>query len=105
MTFLEWLKSIWWLLINAGYLVFILLLSMLAFTVLAQTEDFIYVFLQDFDLKYIIAVYVSLFFWCYLTWYSACINLQIDPIRRSLDRKMNNHHINLSLLVPKLFGI
>jgi hypothetical protein len=105
MTFIDYLKSFWWLFINAGYLLLILTCSFLAFTIPDQSSDFIYVFLQDFEITYIISVYASLAFWCFMTWYSACIVLQIDPVQSSLNRKNNQSHVNLSVLVPKILGI
>ena len=101
----DFIKSFWWLFVNAGYLLLILLFSFIAFTVPDQTEDFIYVFLQDFEIAYMIAVYISLPIWCFITWYSACIVLQIDPIKGSLDQKDNERHIWLSLVIPKFLGI
>jgi hypothetical protein len=101
----DWLKSIWWIIVNVGFLILILLLSLIVFTVPAQSKDFIYVFLQDFEVDYIIAVYASLPFWCYITWYSACIILQIDPVKASLDRKEDERHVNRTLMIPKILGI
>jgi hypothetical protein len=101
----EFLKSAWWLFVNTGYLLIILIASALVFLLPAQTDDFIYVFLQDFDLRYLIAVYIALPLWCFFTWYSACINLQVDPVAGSLRRKTNKLHGGLALLVPKLLGM
>lgn len=77
---INFLKSLWWLLINVGYLILILGGAWFLFTQPAQADDFVYVFVQDFDLNYIIFVTIFLILWCYITWYSACIILQIDPI-------------------------
>jgi len=99
------LKSFWWLFINVGYLLVILIVSFFLFTVPAQSDDFVYVFLQDFEVDYIIAVYITLFIWCFITWYCGCMNLQVDPIRASLKRKDNERHVDLSLLIPKILGI
>lgn len=101
----EALKSIWWLVINIGYLVAILLLGLFLFTVPSQSDDFVYAFTQDFELDYVLAVYLTLPFWCWVTWYSACIILQIDPIQPSLDRRHRTSHLRLALLVPKIAGI
>lgn len=101
----EALKSIWWLVINIGYLVAILLLGLFLFTVPSQSDDFVYAFTQDFELDYVLAVYLTLPFWCWVTWYSACIILQIDPIQPSLDRRHRISHLRLALLVPKIAGI
>ena len=102
---LDFLKSVWFLFINVGYLVLILLVSYILFTVPAQTDDFIYVFVQDLDIAYIAGVYITLFMWCIVTWYSACINLQIDPIKGSLDRRERRLHVQLKLLIPRLLGV
>jgi hypothetical protein len=99
------LKSLWWLFINVGYLLVILLVSFFLFTVPAQTDDFIYVFLQDFEFWYIVAVYLTLSIWCFITWYSGCINLQVDPVRPSLKQKESNEHIWWSLLIPRILGV
>jgi hypothetical protein len=101
----EALKSIWWLIINIGYLVAILFLGLFLFTIPAQSDDFVYSFTQDFELDYVLAVYLTLPFWCWVTWYSACIILQIDPIQPSLVRRNKRIHLKLSLLVPKIAGI
>ena len=52
-----------------------------------------------------VAVYMSLPIWCFITWYSACIVLQIDPIKGSLDRMHKEKHVSLSLIFPKVLGI
>jgi hypothetical protein len=107
---LEALKSLWWLLINVGYLVLILLASWLLFTVPAQADDFVYVFVQDVEISYIILVAVFLGLWCYVTWYSACIILQIDPIETLNDvsaqkRLVLSSHQRLTLEIPRILGI
>lgn len=101
----EALKSSWWLVINIGYLIAILLLGLFLFTVPSQSDDFVYAFTQDFELDYVLAVYLTLPFWCWVTWYSACIILQIDPMQPSLDRRTSKIHLRLALLVPKVAGI
>lgn len=101
----ETLKSVWWLIINIGYLIAILLLGLFLFTVPSQSDDFVYAFAQDFEPDYVLAVYLSLPFWCWVTWYSGCIILQIDPIQPSLVRQNRKVHRWLSLLVPRIAGI
>lgn len=101
----ETLKSFWWLIINIGYLIAILLLGLFLFTIPSQSDDFVYAFAQDFELDYVLAVYLTLPFWCWVTWYSACIILQIDPIQPSLVRQNRRVHRRLSLLVPRIAGI
>ena len=101
----NFLTSFWWLIVNVGYLILILLLSFVAITVPAQSDDFVYVFVQDFELDYVVAVYISIGIWCFITWYSGCIILQIDPINASLNRKQQRYHVNLSIVIPKILGI
>jgi hypothetical protein len=101
----EALKSVWWLIINIGYLIAILLLGLFLFTVPSQSDDFVYAFAQDFEPDYVLAVYLTLPFWCWVTWYSGCIILQIDPIQPSLVRQNRKVHRRLSLLVPRIAGI
>lgn len=101
----EALKSVWWLIINIGYLIAVLLLGLFLFTIPSQSDDFVYAFAQDFELDYVLAVYLSLPFWCWVTWYSGCIILQIDPIQPSLVRQNRQVHRRLSLLVPRIVGI
>lgn len=102
---MEVLKSSWWLIINIGYLVLILMVAFFLFTVPAQSDDFVYAFTQDFEPDYVLAVYLALPFWCGVTWYSACVILQIDPTESSLGRGSNPVHLKLSLIVPKVIGI
>lgn len=101
----DFFKSLWWLIINVGYMLFILVIAFMVFTVPEQSDDFIYVFIQDFEIDYMIAVYSSLPIWCFITWYSSCIILQIDPVKGSLDRKDSKRHLTLSLVMPKVLGI
>lgn len=107
---IEALKSLWWLLINVGYLILILIVAWLMFTVPAQADDFVYVFVQDVEPLYITLVAVFLGLWCYVTWYSACIILQIDPIETLDDtsvqaRLLRKSHQRLTLEIPRILGI
>ena len=101
----NFLTSFWWLILNVGYLILILLLSFIVLTVPAQSDDFVYVFVQDFELDYIVAVYIAIGIWCFITWYSGCIILQIDPIKGSLNRKEQPYHVDLTINIPKILGI
>lgn len=107
---MEALKSLWWLMINVGYLIIILLLAWMLFTVPAQADDFVYVFVQDGEITYILWVALFLALWCYVTWYSACIILQIDPIETLddaavKDRILNSSHQRLTIEIPRILGI
>ena len=103
---MQFLKSFWWLIVNAGYLILILLISAIALIVPAQAADFIYVFIQSPEASYIIWVAVFLVLWSFVTWYSASIILQIDPLTVNLQAAHgSNIHKKLSLWFPRFLGV
>lgn len=103
---IDFFKSLWWLMVNAGYLFLILLLSAIALIVPAQAQDFIYVFIQDPDAQYIFWVGLSLLLWCFITWYSASIILQIDPLTINLQSvQANKAHEERLRYFPRWLGV
>ena len=74
------LLTIWSLIRNIGYLFIIFILAFILLNVPDQSKDFIIAFLDQSEPSYYLSVAVLLFFWSYITWYSACVILEISPV-------------------------
>ncbi|MEO6404546.1 MAG: patatin-like phospholipase family protein [Ferruginibacter sp.] len=70
----------WDLLLNVGFLLIIFLVAFFLFYKSDQAQDFIKAFVQEPNLYYEISVAILLFFWSYITWYSASVILEISKI-------------------------
>ena len=71
---------IWSLLRNVGYLFLIFIMAFVLLNVPDQSKDFITAFLDQSEPNYYFSVAVLLFLWSYITWYSACVILEISPV-------------------------
>ncbi len=74
------LLIVWSLIRNVGYLFILFILSFILLNVPDQSKDFIIAFLDGSEPSYYFSVAVLLFFWSYITWYSACVILEISPV-------------------------
>lgn len=74
------LVTIWSFFRNVGYLFVILILAYVVFNGTGQSRDFVLAFVDSSQVAYYVSVSILLFFWSYITWYSACIILEISPV-------------------------
>ncbi|MEO8569201.1 MAG: hypothetical protein ABI419_08695, partial [Ginsengibacter sp.] len=74
------LIATWSFIRNIGYLFIIFILAFILFNVPDQSSDFIIAFIDGSEPSYYISVAILLFFWSYITWYSACVILEISPV-------------------------
>ncbi len=74
------LLTIWSFLRNIGYLFIIFILAFILLNKTDQSQDFIIAFRDGSEPSYYFAVAILLFFWSYITWYSASVILEISPV-------------------------
>ena len=74
------------------------------FNVPDQCKDFVYIVLQgDAYHGYTIPkLILLLILWCFITWYSACIMLQTDPLDFDYHKK---YVVNTVVWLPKILGV
>ncbi|WP_028980307.1 hypothetical protein [Sporocytophaga myxococcoides] len=94
----------WKAILNLKYIFVILILSYILLTVPDQAQDFLIGFLFSEDKKYILFVLVTTFWWSFVTWYSACVILQISPLYLN-DEKDKLYRENIVLIAPRIVGI
>ncbi len=98
------IRELWNIILTVGYLILILLVGLFAFTVPDQATDFVYVMLQDAKswTNYSLLVVAALFLWSFITWYSACIMMQTDPMNYDLTKKYVQRIV---VQTPRILGI
>ena len=97
------LLTIWSLLRNVGYLFIIFILAFILFNVPDQSKDFIIAFLDRSEPSYYVSVAILLFLWSYITWYSACVILEISPVNTEfIDEKLAENFCLFIGFVPSL---
>ena len=97
------LITIWSLLRNVGYLFIIFILAFILFNVPDQSKDFVMAFLDRSEPFYYVAVTVLLFLWSYITWYSACVILEISPVNiEFIDEKLADIFCLVIGFIPSL---
>jgi len=74
------LLTTWSFFRNIGYLFIIFILAFIIFNAPDQSKDFVLAFIDGSEPSYYVSVAILLFFWSYITWYSACIILEISPV-------------------------
>ncbi|MBO9703640.1 MAG: hypothetical protein J7604_25775 [Sporocytophaga sp.] len=98
-------RGTWWkAILNLKYIFVILVLSYILLTVPDQAQDFLIGFLFSKDEKYILFVLVTTFWWSFVTWYSACVILQISPLYFN-DEKDKLYRRTIVLITPRLVAI
>lgn len=98
-------RGTWWkAVLNLKYIFVILILSYILLTVPDQAQDFLIGFLFSKDTKYILFVLVTTFWWSFVTWYSACVILQISPLYLD-DEKDKLYRKTIVLIAPRIVGV
>ena len=81
--------TIWSFLRNVAYLFIVLILAFVVLNQTDQARDFVLAFVDGSNPSYYISVAALLIFWSYITWYSACIILEISPVNYEfIDEKL-----------------
>lgn len=98
------IKELWNIILTVGYLILLLLAGLFLFTVPDQAKDFVYVMLQDTQswTSYSLLVSLALFLWSFITWYSACMMMQTDPMNFDLNKVYVQ---KIALQTPRILGI
>ncbi|MEO9023175.1 MAG: hypothetical protein ABI237_15400 [Ginsengibacter sp.] len=97
------LITIWSLLRNVGYLFIIFILAFVLFSIPDQSKDFVIAFLDHSEPTYYVSVAVLLFLWSYITWYSACVILEISPVNTEFINEKLAENFCLSIgFIPSL---
>ncbi len=97
------LLTIWSFLRNVGYLFILLILAFVLLNETDQSKDFVMAFVDGSDSGYYFSVAVLLFFWSYITWYSACIILEISPVNyQFIDEKLAERFCLFIGFIPAL---
>ena len=101
---LKVIREFWTVFLNVGYIFFILLIGYILFNVPDQCKDFIYIVLQGeaFHDYTVFKLLVLLILWSFITWYSACIMLQTDPMDFDYHQQ---YIVNTVVWLPKILGL
>jgi hypothetical protein len=98
------IAELWNIFLTVGYVIIILLAGFALFTLPDQAKDFVYIMLQSKEEWYLYAPLVcgAVIIWSYMTWFSACIMLQTDPLNFDLTKR----YVQVIVLyTPRVLGV